>query len=243
MFGTAASLLRQWDLQERRIAVQWNSALMRYSFRYALYISHQDEKGQAAERSAKPDQQPCSFFDMLELMCKPKLIMVDFVDAVDRLTVVYNEQVAEGNEVGQLFANMQIGRDQAQKIEDLQAAVKARDATIAKQDATILAQDATALERDTTIVERDATILQQEQFAKNKPEDPRSNPTPAENDLVQQLRDSQQQVLQLQQQLQKQSSNHTARVDNLVRQVQSHRDQMSPLRELVGLPAAAWSPI
>lgn len=243
MFGTAASLLRQWDLQERKTVPPWNTALIKCSFRRAVYFSHVDKAAQDTGNAAKLGNRPYTFYEMVELMREPKLIMVDFVNAVDRLTDVYNEQVAEGNEIGQLFANMQIGRDQAQKIEGLQAAVKARDATIAEQDATIVAQAATVLERNTTIVERDATVLQQEQLAKNKPEDPRSNPTLAENDVVQQLRASQQQVLQLQEQLQKQSSNHTARVDNLVRQVQSHRDQMSPLRELAGLPAAAWSPI
>lgn len=58
------------------------------------------------EQRNKPEEQPCSFADMLKLMNESKLVMGDFVRATDRMASVYNEQAAIGSEVAAIFANV-----------------------------------------------------------------------------------------------------------------------------------------
>jgi hypothetical protein len=138
MLGTAASLVREWDAQEVGLAMERNTALMKYSFRYSVYLARLPAAEALVEQTNKPEKQPCSFEDMPKVMYEPKLVMGDFVRATDRMASVYNEQVAVGNEVGAVFANGQQGAGAAQQIAQLQADLAARDTIIQARDATIL---------------------------------------------------------------------------------------------------------
>lgn len=211
MFVTAATLVRRWDRQGLESAMKRNADLMIYSFRYAVCLSHLNEAGQKADRDARLDRQPCTFGNSTKRMYVPKLIMADFVNAVDEMTAVYNRQVAEGKQVGQLFANMQIGEGHTEEIEGLEATLAARHATILQLQGE-LAQTQSKGQNENLqafITAQDATIrqLQTELAQKNVPAP--NNSASGDNDAPQ-PGITQQQLQQVQDQL----NGRTERVRN-----------------------------